>query len=174
MKPRHISIAKINTITEMKHRYDCRLCVYNFVGDFVIPALQFTTGHSSSLASWSIAITSGSYLSNSLIENNPNCVAVSIHIDKLLCWSWWQPVLSAMETNAALLISNRYVDLSNQFRDLQWRSNHRAIPCHAWVVRNVNGAWLQPCTCWDAHSTSASFFAEISVSSPRKLFIFII
>jgi hypothetical protein len=100
--------------------------------------------HSSSLAdehcsSCSMAITSASYLSKSLIETFPkyNRVAVLIHIDKLPCRSWWQPVVSVVETNAALLISNRYFDIFTKFRDSRWRSDHQVLPCRAWVVRNV-------------------------------------
>ena len=110
------------------------------------------TGHSSSLAhehcsSWSIAITSASYLTKSPIGTIPkyNRVAVLKHIDNLLCRSWWQPVVSVVETNAALPIPNRYCDFFNKFRDSRWRSDHQFFPCRTCVVGNVVDEQIRHC-----------------------------
>ena len=55
-------------------------------------------------SSSSMATTSASYCSEPFIEKVHYCVAVLIHIDKLLGWSWWPPVPFAVEMNAALLV----------------------------------------------------------------------
>ena len=86
-------------------------------------------------------------LIKSLIEMIPayNRVAVLIHIDKLLCRSWWQPVVSIVKTNAALLISNRSFDLFTKLRDSRWRSDRQVLSCRAWVVRSVVDEHIRHC-----------------------------
>ena len=79
-----------------------------------------------------------------------------------------------METNAALLISNRYFELLAKFSDSRWRSDHQVISCHAWVVRNVVDEHIRLCAivgtkrneCLDA------FFYEQPIRSSLAALVF--